>query len=246
MQNFTLIIPYYKDSKTIELVVKKAVKFLDNYAKLYEIIIVNDGSPDNPFALLNKIKKKYSNINILHHKNNLGYGATFKSGFTKSQYDLILMIDGDDEYDIFEFKKFLNLIDYYELIIGFRYKKLYSTKRIFISYFYNFLVRFMFKTNFRDISTGIRFAKKSLFESINFDTLSNSPFFGAELVIRAMVHGFPIGQVGIQTFPRSFGTGSSITFKNIYLTIKDLIRVYKNIFSDDYDLPEHRYRKRGK
>ena len=57
-----------------------------------------------------------------------------------------------------------------------------------------------------------------------------------------MLAGFPVGEVGIQTFPRKFGSGSSTSIKNIISTIRDMLRIRKEIFSDTYHLPEGRDR----
>lgn len=75
------------------------------------------------------------------------------------------------------------------------------------------------------------------------DLTSTSPFVGAELAIKTMLCGFPVGEIGIQTFPREFGSGSATSFKNIALTIRDMVRMRKEIFSDTYHLPDKRKRK---
>lgn len=242
-KNFSLIIPFYNDSNTIECLVERCIDFFNINKIRYEIIIVNDNSPDNYKNILNKLSK-LKNLKIIKHHRNMGYGAAIKTGLKHSSYDQVITIDGDNEYDIFECEKFLKLINFYPLIITFRYKKLYSTKRIFISYIYNFLIRFFFKSHFRDISTGLRFFNKKILSDITHG-LSNSPFFGAELAIKSMLEGFPVGEVGIQTFPRQLSKGNSISINNIYLTIKDLSRVYSLIFSDEYRLPKGRIRKKS-
>ncbi len=71
---------------------------------------------------------------------------------------------------------------------------------------------------------------------------STSPFIGAEIAIKAMLKGYMVGEVGIQTFPRDFGKGSSVTKKNIIATIRDMFRIYRYIFSDQYELPTNRKR----
>ena len=96
---------------------------------------------------------------------------------------------------------------------------------------------------FRDISTGIRLIKREVLDGIELK--SNSPFIGAELTLKSMLRGFPVGEVGIQTFPRDFGTGSATSVANIIGTIKDILRIRREIFSDSYDLPEGRTRNRG-
>ncbi len=75
---------------------------------------------------------------------------------------------------------------------------------------------------------------------------ANSPFIGAELAIKAMLKGYPVGEVGIQTFPRVFGEGNSTSMKNIMATIKEMLHIYGKIFSQDYDLPSSGERKAKK
>jgi hypothetical protein len=58
-----------------------------------------------------------------------------------------------------------------------------------------------------------------------------------------MLKGYRVGEVGIQTFPREFGKGASTSAENIKATIGDMFRVYRTIFSSDYELPENRSRK---
>ena len=114
-----------------------------------------------------------------------------------------------------------------DLVITYRYKKKYKTTRIIISWFYNTILRFIFNTNFKDISTGSRLVKKKLLKKIKLS--SSSPFLGAELAIKSMKSGFKVNEIGINTYPRSFGTGSSVSMKNILLTIKDMVILYFKI-----------------
>jgi hypothetical protein len=58
-----------------------------------------------------------------------------------------------------------------------------------------------------------------------------------------MLRGFPVGEVGIQTLPRDFVTGSATSVPNIIGTINDIWRIRREIFSDSYDLPEGRTRE---
>jgi hypothetical protein len=82
--------------------------------------------------------------------------------------------------------------------------------------------------------------RKDILADINL--ITDSPFIGAELTIKTMLKGYRVGEVGIQTFPRKFGQGASTSFKNIMRTIKDMRKVYREIFSDHYDLPKNRQR----
>lgn len=238
--DISFFFPVYNDENTVRIVAHRAIELLDEVAGNYEIIIVNDGSPDASGAIADQLALENEKITVVHHPVNRGYGAAMKSGIAASRYDIICMVDGDNEYDVFDLKKMLAVREYYLLIIAFRYKKLYSTKRIFISFVYNTVLRLVFKSPFRDISTGIRLIHRKVVEDL--ELTSNSPFIGAELTLKSMLRGFPVGEVGIQTFPRDFGQGSATSFKNIIGTIKDIWRIRREIFSDAYNLPEGRTR----
>ena len=236
----SLFFPVYNDERTIRTVAERAIALLEEVASRYEIIIVDDASPDACGALADGLAGEYEQIRVIHHPRNLGYGAALKSGVASSRYEWVCMVDGDNEYDVFELKKMLAVRHNYLLVIAFRYKKLYSAKRIFISFIYNAILRMLFKSRFRDISTGIRVIHRSVLDSISLS--SDSPFIGAELALKSMLRGYPVGEVGIQTFPRDFGQGSATSIKNILWTIRDLLRVRGEVFSDSYDLPEGRGR----
>ena len=239
--NITVFFPVYNDENTIECVTKKAISVCEEIADQYEIIIINDCSPDRSGAIADELALKYPMVRVIHHEKNKGYGATLKTGFANSNMEWICLTDGDDEYDLNDLRKMIKLKDFYDLIITFRYKKIYSNKRIFISYIYNKVLRWLFRTRFRDISTGLRLVRKSLIEEISFT--SDSPFIGAEITIKSMLKGYRIGEMGIQTFPREIGKGSSTSMKNILHTIKDIRRMYTEVFSENYDLPIERKRK---
>ena len=240
--NISLFFPVYNDENTVELVFNKALTVLKANADQFEIIIINDGSPDRSGEVADRLQKQYPDVlRVIHHPTNLGYGAAIRSGLKAVQYEWVCFTDGDDEYDVHDLTKLLRLRQYYELIITFRYVRVYSSKRIFISVFYNMALRMLFRTNFRDISTGLRLMKKDIIPEL--DLISNSPFIGAEITIKSMLKGFPVGEVGIQTFKREFGRGASVTIRNIIATIRDMLRVHRMVFSLRYDLPKDRERK---
>lgn len=238
--DISFFFPVYNDERTVRLVAEKAIKLFDEIANQYEVVIVDDASPDKAGEIADQLAREYPQVKVVHHEVNRGYGAAVKSGIANTKYDWVCMVDGDDEYDIRDLKRMLELRQYYELIIAFRYKKLYSTKRIFISHVYNTVLRMLFDTRFRDISTGIRVFHRSILGRIELN--SNSPFIGAEMTIKTMLGGMPVGEIGIQTFPREFGTGSATSMKNIIRTIRDMLHMRKEIFSDTYHLPDGRER----
>lgn len=232
--------PVYKDERTVRTVADKILALGASLGTEHEILIIDDGSPDRSGEIADQIAREHPDVRVIHHPRNQGYGAALRSAIAVSRYDYVCMTDGDDEYEVEDFRKLLKLRDRYDLVITFRYKKVYSSTRIFVSWLYNILLRRLFRTPFRDVSTGLRMVRREVLEDIQLE--SDSPFIGAELAIKAMLKGYRVGEVGIQTFPRTFGSGSSTSFPNIVATIRDMWRVYRHVFSDSYDLPVTRRR----
>ena len=227
IKSISIIFPLYKDRSTVREMIMKSNKLLKKLKVKSEIIIVDDGCPQKSGYYAKEISKKIKSCKVIFHKKNMGYGAAIKTGLKNCNYEWIFQTDGDAEYDVDDLIKLIKKSKGSDLVVTYRLKKKYKTSRIVISWIYNVILRLLFHTPFRDISTGSRLIKKSLLKKINL--ISNSPFLGAELAIKSKYKGLKVSEVGIHTYPRTFGTGSSVSFKNILLTIKEMLELFVKI-----------------
>ncbi|MDC0433347.1 glycosyltransferase family 2 protein [Pelagibacteraceae bacterium] len=230
MNNFksvSILFPLYKDKKTVKKMILKSNKLLKKMKKKSEIVIVDDGCPEKSGHYARIISKKIKNVKVIFHKKNMGYGAAIKTGLKNCRNEWIFQTDGDAEYDVNDLLKLIKKTKVSDLIVTYRLKKKYKTSRIVISWIYNVILRILFHTKFKDISTGSRLINKKILKKINL--ISNSPFLGAELAIKSKYKGFKVSEVGIHTYPRTFGSGSSVSFKNILLTIKEMLLLFIKI-----------------
>lgn len=234
--SLTVFFPVYNDEHTIERITQKALEVCRSLTDDYEIIIIDDGSPDRSGEIADRLAAEHDCVRAIHHGRNRGYGAAVRTGLAASTKAWICFTDGDDEYDLHDLKKLWRLRHHYGLVITFRYVRRYSSSRVVISRAYNRILRLLFKTPYRDISTGLRLVEKDVVDRLQLE--SNSPFIGAEIAIRTMLMGYPVGEVGIQTFPREFGQGSATSPTNICKTIVDMVLTHRRIFSAQYQLPE--------
>jgi glycosyltransferase involved in cell wall biosynthesis len=234
--SLSVFFPVYNDEATVAQVTEKALRVCGEIAETYEVIIVDDGSPDASGRIADNLADQNDAVRVIHHHHNRGYGAAVRSGLDGCRYEWVCFTDGDDEYDLRDLKKLWRLRHHYDLIITFRYVRRYSGFRILLSRIYNVVLRHLFFTRYRDVSTGLRLVRKALVDELTLE--ATSPFIGAEIAIKSMLKGYRVGELGIQTFPREFGRGSSTSPQNIYRTIVDMVRCYRRVFSTDYELPE--------
>jgi glycosyltransferase involved in cell wall biosynthesis len=70
----------------------------------YEVLVINDGSPDHTGEVLADLQTRYPNLRVVTHVKNRGYGGALRSGFEHASKELICYTDGDAQYDPREFR----------------------------------------------------------------------------------------------------------------------------------------------
>lgn len=227
--SISLVFPLYKDEGTVRQMTEKARAVLSEISSHYEIVMVDDGSPDKSGEIADQLAREYPEVRAFHHPRNIGYGKALQTALSNvGDVEWVCMVDGDDQYDVRELYHLVTLLPRYDVLITFRFCKIYSTWRIFLSFVYNWILRLAFRSNFRDVSCGLKLFRKQVIESLSIS--SNSPFVGAEMTLKAMLKGYMVGEVGINTYPRSFGQSSAASPANIRGTAVDLFRIRREVF----------------
>jgi len=227
-QDITLSVffPAYYDEKNIDKVVHKAVKVLSELClKDYEIIIIEDGSPDRTGEVADGLARQYPNVRVIHHPHNMGYGMALRSGFKAAKMDYIFYTDGDNQFNLEELKKFIALIPYTDIVSGFRIRKQYSTFRKITSYVYNLILRFLFDLTDRDIDCAFKLYPRSLFDKIELE--SRDAFIDAEVAIKARMLNYKTTEVGVEHLPRLDGISTAARPSAIFRAIREIMLAYK-------------------
>ncbi|MBD2704584.1 NAD-dependent epimerase/dehydratase family protein [Spirosoma sp. BT702] len=89
------IIACYRDAQAIPYMYERLVKTFNEMKVRYEIIFVNDNSPDNSDDVLNEICAKDPNVIAIKHSRNFGSQSAFLSGMEISTGDAVVLMDGD-------------------------------------------------------------------------------------------------------------------------------------------------------
>lgn len=138
--SLSVFFPIFNDERTVRRVAEKAVHVASGLTDTYEVVIVNDGSPDDSGSVADAVAAEFEFVKVIHQPRNLGYGAAVRTGLEACRHEWICFTDGDDEYDLYDLKKLWQLRAFYDLIITFRYVRRYSGSRILISQVYNRLL----------------------------------------------------------------------------------------------------------
>ena len=225
-KKLSIIVAVFNEEKTIIEILKKIKDTQKNQFE-YEVIVINDGSTDDTFQLLNQNKNLYSKI--LNFKKNSGKGFAIKEGLKISSGEYIIFQDADLEYDPNDLNHFCNLYDKIDpdLIIGsrFRYREYTRSHNFFnllgnkfITLFFNL----MYNCTFTDIySCYISFKKKFL----DISKLKSKGFEQQAEILSILIkrtnknYEIPINYSG-----RDISEGKKIRFYHIFLVFYQIIK----------------------
>ena len=76
----SLFFPVYKDEKMVPRVAQKSLAVLSELTAEYEVIIIDDGSPDRAGDIAEEIARREPAVRVIHHSRNLGYGEALRTG----------------------------------------------------------------------------------------------------------------------------------------------------------------------
>jgi glycosyltransferase involved in cell wall biosynthesis len=222
----SLFFPAYYDERNIGKVVDKAIEVAESLdLKDYEITIIEDGSPDNTAKVADDLAAKYPKVKVIHHKQNKGYGATLWEGFITARFEYVFYTDGDNQFDLEELRKFVALIPYSDMVVGYRKKKQYSPYRKFTSFIYNHVLRLAFDIDFIDIDCAFKIIKTDLFRNITVST--KDAFIDAEIMIQAKLMGYSFTELGVAHLPRVDGLSTAARPSIIFKTIWEILQFRK-------------------
>jgi len=97
----SVVIPCYKSKDSIRTVVSETISILQQRKNTdYEIVLVNDGSPDNTFCVLKEICADNKNIIALDLSKNFGQACAMLAGYSEITGDIIVHSDDDGQTPI--------------------------------------------------------------------------------------------------------------------------------------------------
>src|SRR5215211_1401279 len=93
--NLSIVVPVYKGESLIEPLIAKLNNTLPSFAKKYEIILVNDGSPDKSWALIEALTRKYRGVKGICLMRNYGQHNATLCGVRAARYEVVVTMDQD-------------------------------------------------------------------------------------------------------------------------------------------------------
>jgi glycosyltransferase involved in cell wall biosynthesis len=217
--------PAYNDSGTIASMVVVADMTLRTLTDDYEIIVVNDGSPDHCGEILAELQTRYPRLRVVTHAQNRGYGGALRSGFAHATKELVFYTDGDAQYDPRELSVLYAAFgEHVDMVNGYKIHRNDPLNRKIIGKLYHLVVARGFSLHLRDVDCDFRLIRRHVFDVVQLE--SNSGVICVELMKKIQDAGFRIAEVPVHHYHRAFGISQFFNVRRVFRTGVDLVRLW--------------------
>ena len=230
----SVILPIYNEKDNIVELIGQVYSYTRK--DLFEVIVVDDNSPDGTSQIVRKLQKKHSNLRLIIRKNEKGLPSAIWRGIKESKGNIVVWLDGDLSHPPKHIPKMLEYVGEYDIVCASRYvnngKDVRSFIRVLASKVVNLLAYLMLGLKVKDLTSGFYAVRKDVFSKV---MLMQTGF--AEYCIRftydSIKNGFKFKELGYISPDRKKGV--SKTQRNFgrflndgYLCCKEIIKLRFN------------------
>ncbi len=221
----SIVLPIYNEAESLPHLLEELVPALEATGRTFEIICVDDGSRDNSFAELQKLRAQDLRVRLVRFRRNFGQTAAFAAGFERAQGEVVVTMDADLQNDPADIPLLLAKIDEgYDVVSGWRVERWQEGFTSFItrkipSTTANWLISTGTGVRLHDYGCALKAYRSDVIKSINLygDLHRFIPAI-------ASYYGVTVAEVPVNYRSRKFGR-SKYGISRIIRVILDLLTV---------------------
>ncbi len=161
---FTVLVPCYNEEDAIEGMIDGLSSVLRG--RDCELLVVDDGSTDASAEALERVKARTPRLRVVHHDENIGYGAALKTGIRHARSELVVIIDADGTYPSDRIPELVDRCQEADMIVGARtgddveYSRVRKVPKVFLKAYASWLTG----RHIPDMNSGLRVFRRDVAE----------------------------------------------------------------------------------
>src|SRR5579859_6229658 len=226
MPKYSIVVPFHNEEENVTVLYARLKQVMEQVGESFELVLVDDGSSDRSYKLLEEIAAVDSRVLVVKLRRNFGQTSALAAGFDHSQGDYILAMDGDLQHDPSEIPEFIaKLEEGYDVVSGWRKERIDSfVMRRIPSRCANWLMAKLSGVDIHDFGTT--------FKAYRREVIHNIPLYGEMhrfIPALASWYGASICEIPIRNINRESGKshyGIGRTFRVFFdlMTIRFLLK----------------------
>jgi glycosyltransferase involved in cell wall biosynthesis len=226
MPKYSIVVPFHNEEDNVTVLYARLKQVMEQVGDTFELVLVDDGSSDRTYKLLEEIAAVDSRVLVVKLRRNFGQTSALAAGFDNASGDFILAMDGDLQHDPNEIPNFLEKLEEgYDVVSGWRKERIdnFVMRRI-PSRCANWLMAKLSGVDIHDFGTT--------FKAYRHEVIQNIPLYGEMhrfIPALASWYGASICEIPIKNVHRERGKshyGIGRTFRVFFdlLTIRFLLK----------------------
>ena len=205
MSDSIVIIPTYNEKENIE----KIIRAIFSLEKVFNVLIIDDGSPDGTALIIKRLQEKFSErLFLIERAGKLGLGTAYIAGFKwalAQNYAYIFEMDADFSHNPADLLRLYEACanEGADVAIGSRYISgvnvvNWPISRVLMSYFASVYVRLVSGMNIKDTTAGFKCYRRKVLETIDLDKIRFKGYaFQIEMKFSAYIRHFQLKEIPI-------------------------------------------------
>jgi glycosyltransferase involved in cell wall biosynthesis len=121
MAKYSIVVPFHNEEENVTILYARLKQVMEQVDESFEMILVDDGSSDRTYKLLEEIAAVDSRVLIVKLRRNFGQTSALAAGFDHASGEFILAMDGDLQHDPNDIPAFIEKLDEgYDVVSGWR------------------------------------------------------------------------------------------------------------------------------
>ena len=231
---YSIILPTYNERDNLPIIYYLLDKTFAGAKLQYEVVIVDDSSPDNTLEVAEAIQKSYGkdHVTIVSRKGKLGLGTAYIAGLKAAKGERVILMDADLSHHPKFIPQMVEIMDkeMVDIVTGTRYRRGggvygWDLKRKVTSRGANFLADFLLNPGVSDLTGSFRLYERQVLEQILPQVQCKGYAFQMEIIVRSKKAGFTVSEVPITFVDRIYGE-SKLGAKEIVMYAQGLVQLF--------------------
>lgn len=201
--DLSVIVPAYNEAESLPELANWVDKVCTSSSLSYELIVIDDGSNDGTWKVLQELGNSNSSLKAIRFRRNYGKAAALHTGFDQAQGDVVITMDADLQDSPDEIPELVRMIreENFQVVSGWKKKRYDPFIKRTTSKLYNFTARSFSGIKLHDFNCGLK--------AYDVDVVKSIEVFGEMhryIPLLAKEAGFRrIGEKVVQHRPRKYG-----------------------------------------
>jgi glycosyltransferase involved in cell wall biosynthesis len=166
--DISVVVPLYNEEESLPELVQWIDRVAGNNNLSYEIILIDDGSTDKSWSVVETLKAQYPHIKGLSFLRNYGKSAALYEGFKMAEGEVVFTMDADlqDSPDEIPQMRRMILEEGYDLVSGWKKRRYDPISKRWPSKFFNLTARVVSGIKLHDFNCGLKAYRRKVVKSI--------------------------------------------------------------------------------